>query len=154
MSVVRFTSRPGNKWAINFSYDPKLVEAIKSFPSYQRSWDPATKTWTLDEAGAKQFAIDLRAKGHTVEGYTPTGPGSARQRASTPPPLPPPRQVIVKQNWAEALFERIPPELHTSVYRALSNVLHADKGGDDALQSELNGARRAAKERDNHKAAG
>ena len=147
MSTVRFEKR-GSKYAVNFSYDPKLVEWIKSFPSWARGYDPPTKTWTLEPEYARRFAADMKANGHTVIGLD----GGQQQQRRQPPP-PPPRQIVQKQNWADALFERIPPEMHTSVYRALSRVLHADAGGDDALQSELNGARSKAQTNRNGQAA-
>lgn len=45
-------------------------------------------------------------------------------------------------NWAEALFEAVPIDLHDSVFKALTRYLHPDVSGvDHTLQQELNAAR-------------
>lgn len=139
MSTIRFRAA-GSKFALNFAYDPKLVELTKSIPSWARGWDAGTKTWTIDAQYAHALAADFRALGHTVAGLE-AQQERARRAPPPPPPLPP---VRVEVNWAVALFERVPPELHTSVYRQLSKALHADIGGDDAIMAELNAAREAA----------
>ena len=39
-----------------------------------------------------------------------------------------------------ARLRRVGPSCHSSVYRALSKVLHSDIGGDDRIQQDLNDA--------------
>lgn len=48
MSTVRFQHH-GNQFAIRFNYNADIVDLLKtSIPSFARTYDPHTKTWTAE----------------------------------------------------------------------------------------------------------
>lgn len=136
MTAVHF-KKIGSRYQVRFSYDPKLVDHIKaSIPSWARTYDPATKTWTiLERSYAMKFALDCKSGGlNTVSGLDEDE--EKRRKAPPPPPV-----ALPQRNWADELMGRCTPELRTSLYRALAKVLHTDVGGDGSLMAELNDAR-------------
>jgi hypothetical protein len=140
MTAVRFTPRYGGlATAVNFAYDPTVVAAVKSVPSFYRSYDPATKTWTIDGGWAATLAAELRALGHTVVGRTggdDSGPSSTSSAYGD------------DDSWARDLLRRVGADRVDAVYRALTRVLHPDAPtGDTQLQRELNRARDAVRHR-------
>ncbi|MFQ6331596.1 hypothetical protein ACLMAL_36500 (plasmid) [Nocardia sp. CWNU-33] len=51
-------------------------------------------------------------------------------------------QSSASGNWADILFDALPPDLRDSVFKALTRCLHPDvSGADHTLQQELNAAR-------------
>ena len=96
-------------------------------PGHARSWRPHTKTWLVDPFWAPILADTLRVLGHSVTGL------DGRRRDDR-------ARDCGDADWARALFRRVGPGRHASVYRALSKVLHSDIGGDDRIQQELNDA--------------
>jgi hypothetical protein len=135
MTTVRFM-KTGREFRCSFSYDPRLVELCKSVPSWARSYEPATKTWTFDPQFAHMLAADFQSLGHTVIGLEDT-----QERARRAPPPPPPPALPPADSWAVLLLARAAEaDLETSVYRALSKVLHTDVGGDATMMTELNAA--------------
>src|SRR5262245_49429136 len=136
MTQVHF-KKIGSRYQVRFSYDPQLVDHIKaSVPSWARSYDPASKTWTITDRGyALKFGKDCASGNvHQVVGLE-----EDEEKTRKAPPLPPPKAP--QRNWADELLSRCSPEQRTSLYRALAKVLHADVGGDHALMQELNEAR-------------
>jgi hypothetical protein len=136
MTAVHF-KKVGSRWQVRFPYDPRLVEHIKqTVPSWARSYDPATKIWTItDRSYAMTLGRDFKSGGfHTVVGLD-----EEEEKTRKAPPPPPP--ALPTRNWADELLGRCSPTLQTAVYRQLSKALHADVGGDGQLQQELNDAR-------------
>lgn len=128
MSTVLF-ERHGASYTVRFRYDPAVVELLKAaVPGYARSWDPATKNWTVDAGHAERLASALRATGHQVIGLDPEPPPRTSTTGDT-------------AHWARTLFRRVGPTRHEPVFRALSRIFHPDVGGDTALMQELNDAR-------------
>jgi hypothetical protein len=130
MSTVLF-QRHGTTYTIRFRYDASVIEVLKAaVPSHARSWNPATKEWTVDASHAERLASALRRTGHTVIGLDP----DPRPHTTTGTDL---------SQWARILFRRVGPARREPVFRALTRVLHPDNAatGDTALQRELNSAR-------------
>lgn len=121
----------GAGYTVRFTYNPTLVELIKSMvPHYSRSWDPAAKQWTIDAIYAPALAAAMRRFGHTVIGI------ETRDRARD-------RQHDHRDDWARILFARVGHHRIDPVFRALTKILHPDNPatGDTALQRELIAAR-------------
>ena len=125
MTAVHFEPR-GFEYSIRFRYDPAIVELIKlDVPNYARSWDPATKTWTVEAVFARPLAATLRRLGYTIIGIDD----------------PPQRQHTTDSaGWARAVFQRVGPNRAPLAYKLLSRLCHPDHGGDHHLQVELNRA--------------
>ncbi|HTX96848.1 MAG TPA: hypothetical protein VME67_19525 [Mycobacterium sp.] len=134
MSTVLF-DRHGATYTVRFRYDPALIELVKAaVPSHARSWNPATKEWTVSAGYAERLAKALRATGHQVIGLEPS------------PADPPPRAGAFTSDmsqWARILFRRVGPTRRDPIFRALTKVVHPDNPatGDTAIQRELNAAR-------------
>ncbi len=126
MTAVHFEPR-GFDYTIRFRYDLAIVELIKlDVPGYARSWDPVTKTWTVEAVYARPLAMALRRLSYTVHGL------------DDPPPQ---RQHTADQaGWAKAVFQRVGPNRAPLAYKLLSRLCHPDHGGDHQLQVELNRA--------------
>lgn len=126
---------------VSFRYNEQVVDLIKLIPAHSRSYDPATKVWTiLDQAEAKIFIREASALGFEVvdsrkasKAKANAGSGS-KARASTPKPP--------AADWAAAMFQQIPDDaLRQKVYRALAKVLHPDTGGNAELFRQLTDAK-------------
>jgi hypothetical protein len=132
MSTILFT-RHGTTFTVQFRYDAAVIELLKAaVPGHARSWNPATKEWTVRATHAEQLAKALRATGHQVIGIGP------------PRTDPPPRAggpILDTAQWARILFRRVGPNRREPVFRALTRILHPDVGGDHRLMQELNVAR-------------
>lgn len=138
--TVMFRRASKDRMAINFAYEPRLVELCKSVPSYARSYDPPTKTWTVDTPFAMQLAKDFKALGCKIAGLE-----EAQERARKAPPPPPPRAI--EKSWAMALLEKAGDD-REMLFRRFAKVLHSDVGGLDWAMQDLNVARKALNERD------
>ena len=124
MTAVMFDRR-GETYAVRFSYDPTLVDLLKStVPSYARRWSPPRREWFVEAIYARELADTLHGLGHTVVGIESVAP----------------RDTFDVSCWAKLLFKRVGPNRSTAVYRVLSKCLHPDVGGDTELQRELNDA--------------
>jgi hypothetical protein len=130
VTAVIFTPGPDGGWhTVRFAYDPGVVAVIKqTVPGYARSWKPQSHTWRVDPSWVPVLADMLRVLGHSVTGLDGRRHDDrARDRGDA--------------DWARALFRRVGPQRHATVYRALSRILHPDTDtGDTALQRELNAA--------------
>jgi hypothetical protein len=118
MTTVRFTARGSRHYTVNFPYDAAVVAMIKTVPSHARTYEPDTKTWTVQADYAQVLDNDLRGIGCTVIGIEQTN------------------------DWAKTLLNAVGPDRADAVVRALSKVLHPDNpNGDAELQRQLNTAR-------------
>lgn len=127
MTAVRFQF-DGDTYTVHFRYDPRLVDLVKTVPSYARSWDATTKQWRVAAGYAEPLALAMRERGYIVTG------------------LEPPRRVhdqAVDPSWAQILFQRVGHDRVDPVFRALTKVLHPDNPdtGDADMQRELIAAR-------------
>ncbi|MBZ4580995.1 hypothetical protein GBP75_23215 [Mycobacterium avium subsp. hominissuis] len=107
-----------------FRYDPDIVEAIKTLPSWDREYDPSRKQWTIENAdAASELASTLADIGCNVTGLTPAAP-------------------VGEIQWAVELFKAVGPQRADAVARALTKVLHPDTPtGSTRLQQQLNDAK-------------
>jgi hypothetical protein len=140
--------RKGTRYNVRFQYHARLVELIKTIPSWARTYDPPTKTWTVDRQFAESLAADYRRVGCKIVGLEAE---EERKRKAPPPPPPPPPAIAppLASSWAAAMLARadeLDPDLGKSLFRALAKVLHSDVGGDHVMMSELNIARKARNE--------
>lgn len=111
---------------LQFSYDPDVINMIKTFvPSWNRSYDPERRRWSIGDEFGENLAKVLQDAGHKVVG-APEAPKSTESA-----------------NWAEVLFRRVGVDRQDAIFRALTKVLHPDNPltGDTVLQRELNSAR-------------
>ena len=126
MTTVLFSSRRDGRYRVEFHYSAVVVELLKAMvPAHARSWNAATREWTVNLDWVEPLAAALRACGHTVVGFDETAP--AAQCGS----------------WARHLYRAVGPHRLPAVHRALSKVLHPDNTdtGSHELQRELNDAR-------------
>lgn len=135
MSTVTITNARGlfgeTELRVRFSYDPKLVEFIKTIPSYDRSYDPSSKTWTVDTGRLDELARGFVELGATVLVDGKTWRGRDRDSSSS----------TEGSNPFASLFAALPDHLHEPTYKALLRVVHPDIGGDTVLTQQLNAAR-------------
>jgi len=114
---------------IHFRYAPAVVAFIKdTVPPRYRSYDPASKTWTVPNDFADPILARLRrAFGfHQVQLIDHSDTATAAG------------QPIAE--WASQLFTALPTHLREPVYRALVKILHPDIGGDGRMAQQLNDA--------------
>jgi hypothetical protein len=104
----------GGLLTVRSPYEAKDI--IKGFPGAR--WDGVRKCWIMSDALKPALVAALKADGFTVVG--------AGVRDSTP------------VRWADAMFSALPARLAPGAYRALSRVLHPDRGGDSRLMQQLN----------------
>lgn len=120
MTAVTFT-RHGHLYTVRFNYSPDVVAIIKhTVPHHARTWQPRTKTWTVDAGWAPELAAAFRRAKITVVGLD-------TQPAASP-------------GWARAVFDRVGATRRAAAYRLLSRLCHPDHGGTHDLQLELNQA--------------
>jgi hypothetical protein len=124
MTTAAFRRR-SDYYTVRFSYDPDLIELLKTtVPRWVRSWDPTTKEWTVAAEFGRTPEWVIAHAGHRTVG------------------LDEPRAAVDRAGWAEALLDAVGPTRHEPVFRALTKVLHPDTPiGVGRLQQELNDAR-------------
>lgn len=123
MTLVRFQDAPGDRqtW-VAFKYAPDVVALIKKLP--ERSFDPATKTWTVPKRLVPALKEAVAELGHEVEGVTPR-------------PKPPPGSTVeffdedaaAAEATAKALIASIKPRMQGAVFRAMGKQLYPDLYG-------------------------
>lgn len=130
---------PFGGWDIKFAYDPDVVTHVKAVKPEQRSYDPASKVWTvIDYIATWSLARRLEAHGHTVISDV----DDLCTHRQAPPPPPAPERPAAIAPWAEALLDAVGSERHDAVFKALARVLHPDTTtGDPLLMRDLNAAR-------------
>ncbi len=120
----------GSVAIITFPYSAYVVDALKRVvPSPLRTYDPATRTWTVAAryVGDIYHILDQAFGGVDVEGSR-AGRSDHRQRAGGDP-----YQVL-------HLLPSAPDEVVTVVYRTLARLTHPDVGGDHDAMLALNQA--------------
>jgi hypothetical protein len=120
----------GSAADLRFPFDAFVVAEIKrAVPSPLRTYDPATRTWTVAAryVGDIYHLLDQAFGGVDIEGSR-TGTSDHRQRAGGDP-----YRVL-------HLLPSAPDEVVTVVYRTLARLTHPDVGGDHDAMLALNQA--------------
>ena len=113
----------GLTYRVSFTYDPDVVELIKSLPQRTRRWDKQAGVWRVKASHIDRLTELLQANGCRVIG------GRRRSAAAV-------------TQWADALYAAVGPQRADQVHRALTKVLHPDAAtGDNQLMQQLNVAR-------------
>lgn len=128
---------------VQSGYSPRIVQLIKQLDYYDREWVPGPKLWKVKSPLAADLLYSwLKREGFQVTVHDPDEIiwRKAKKPASAP-------QTAVP-DWAEAMFQALPPELHSAAYSALLKVLHPDRAGDAGTEAmkTLNAARDKVKE--------
>lgn len=113
-----------------FPFDRWLVDSLKAeIPAYARTYDPATKQWTVDGpyiATARRL-IEFAYPDVDIQDESP--------RFEAPKRSTPRTSYTVLH-----LLPSAPPELVESAYKTLARLHHPDRGGDTEKMQELNAA--------------
>jgi hypothetical protein len=122
LPVILFTtSTEDDEYTIvEFRYDPRAVEIMKSVPVHR--WSRLDKQWTTETTW-----VELLCKRFTDAGYLCAVDGELW--------TPPDPKAFAEP--LQALFDALPARLRTPAFRALSKVLHPDTGGDDQWMKQL-----------------
>jgi hypothetical protein len=123
---------------LTFPYSARLVDDLKQAIPYRfRTYDPRSKTWTIEPA-----YVDLAIA--TLLEHYPDAEVPRRARTHCP----------AGSWWADndhfrilPLRETAPVELIESAYRVLARLNHPDAGGTDEATRAINGAYAALRER-------
>jgi hypothetical protein len=127
MAIVSF-ERNGNQHTLSFAFDAEVVELIKMIPHTARSFDSATKQWTVKHGHVNGLVANLKKMGHTVIGLDDAKDDTKRDPKPDADPF-------------LALLEHVGTTRAAATYKALSKVLHPDTAtGDNRLQQQLNDA--------------
>jgi hypothetical protein len=120
------------------------IETLKSFiPVPQRSYDPTTKQWTVDESATDRVhrwlnyaTANLRAQVEWLDA------GDYEESEAGWPPPPPRRPRPSTDDAFKALFLQpsAPPELVRAAFKCLATLYHPDKGGDEEKMKAINAA--------------
>jgi hypothetical protein len=111
---------------VNFPYDPDCVRIVKEVPSYCRSYDGATKTWTVDKEYEPGLIQEFLSAGHQIAGAVePAGapPPSADDFFGTGADAQAAEWVRAK---AVEILADIPTELRGKVFREIAKALYPD----------------------------
>lgn len=116
---------------VSFSYDPFLVEVVKSLPRGTRLWDAGRRIWVVDVD-----YVDMLVDAFTDEGCQVRVSRYGAGSAGTGRPSDPSGSARTTEPF-DALFASLPPDLARRAYRALVKVCHPDTGGDTAVCQRL-----------------
>ncbi len=117
---------------LTFPFNRGLVEALKrEVPAYARSYEPATKAWTVNQPYIATAGALVEATFADVEVIDFRG-----ARSSAPPPRTTPRT----EYHVLHLQPSAPPELVEAAYRTLTKLYHPDRGGDTETMAAINAA--------------
>ena len=118
MSVPHVTAYPDGSLVFTVPYHRDWVEGVKAaVPAAFRSWDPASKTWTI----RPPYGVDVLGLTRTLFGRVDAA-GSARRDAPGP-------EVIRRADphfAALHLLPTAPPAVVDAAYKALSRAAHPD----------------------------
>ncbi len=120
----------GSAADVTFPFDAFVVAEIKrAVPSPLRTYDPATRTWTVAAryVGDIYHLLDRVFGGVDIEGSR-AGTSDHRRHASDDP------WVILH------LRPTAPPELVSAAHKVLARLHHPDAGGSTAVMQRINGA--------------
>jgi hypothetical protein len=117
---------------LTFPFSRPLVDALKAdIPSSLRTYDPASKTWTI-AAGCADYAVAL------LLAYYPNAEIPVQWKR-TPPTVTAPR-AGAEHFQTLHLLPTAPVELIEASYRVLAHLHHPDVGGDLRSMQDLNAA--------------
>lgn len=131
MTDVRFVPIPDTETVrVSFRYDPEVVSLVKQVSPGLRSYDGATKSWTVNESVAEQLVDSIVAAGHSVSGAeapiaiaAPTtvagffGTEAADDKTGD--------RAYVKAK-AQEFLATIPEHLRHRVFRAMAREMYPD----------------------------
>lgn len=124
MTTVRFVDQPNTDMvAINFPYDPDLVELIKQLSPGVRSYDRDTKTWMVLDEHAVRLADVMGKAGHVILHGDEAPP---KPRVPREPGLFPPTDGYPAAEVAETFIASIPGNQVGAVFRAMAKLLYPD----------------------------
>lgn len=112
-------------YVLTMPFLPEVISLLKLIPASERSYNPETKQWYLQE---KHYATVLHiVQGTGVRVITRTR-AEVEAKAQTPPPPMPRQQTASSYDDAVIAFARaLPPTFWRSVYRNAVATLHPDK---------------------------
>jgi len=119
MTLVRIQddSTTGQAY-VNCRYDSGVIAIIKSLSV--RSYDPASKTWTISLLDADNLRCDLERDGHTVETVVPR---MKKPDAFFAPANP---DDFDAAGAARDILAKIEPKFQGRVFRAMARQLYPD----------------------------
>jgi len=131
VTAPRIARRWDGAAVLTFPYAAELVDALKAtVPGYARTYDPATRAWTVTAAYASVAARLMHQTFADVETVDAQGgPTADRGRPTGGDPY----QVL-------HLLPSAPDEVVTVVYRTLARLNHPDCGGEHDAMLALNQA--------------
>lgn len=111
-----------NATVLQFPYDAELVDALKcEIPAYSRTFDPATKAWTVKAPHTDRAIRLLREFFPGAEVATASG-----QRRHTPPPRRPEPMAAPRHFTILHVTPDAPPEVVNAAFKALVKLCHPD----------------------------
>lgn len=112
-----------------FPFDRWLVESLKAeIPPYARSYDPARKTWTVEQPY-------IRTARRLLTTVWPDAEIEEEPRFRSPSERTPRAEYHILH-----LQPTAPPELVEAAYKCLSRLYHPDAGGDTEKMMQINEA--------------
>lgn len=133
MTTFPTATRHADRIELAFPFERALVDGLKSFPALARSYNPATRVWTV------RAPHDERALALLFRHFPGAAVFGERGRHSAPPPTPPgPRPP--RPHDTLYVLPSAPREVIDAAYRALVKKHHPDRlpaperaGGNAAL---------------------
>lgn len=117
--LAQATTQRDGTVRLRFPFNRDLVTEIKAtLMSHQRTYDPATKEWTVSPGGA-DVAIGILRRYY--------GADLVVEHAVPSPP------ITRDSDWSYAslhLLPSAPPQLVRAAYKTLATLVHPDKTGD------------------------
>jgi hypothetical protein len=129
MTAPTMLITPYGRAVLAFPFDRWLVDALKEIPAYARSYDPATKQWTVE---SPYIAVARRL----LTTVFPDADITDESPRFTPPASGTPRTAYHVLH----LRETAPRELVEGAYKILARLHHPDAGGDHETMQALNEA--------------
>jgi hypothetical protein len=130
MSRPRIVITAYGEAILTFPFNRGLVEALKrEVPAYARSYEPATKAWTVNQPYIATAGALVEATFADVE-VIDHSPSFSRPA----PPTPRTEYHVLH------LQPTAPPELVEAAYRTLTKLYHPDRGGDTETMAAINAA--------------
>lgn len=121
MTTFPTATRHADRIELAFPFERALIDGLKAFPAHARSYNPATRVWTV-RAPHDERALALLFRffpGATVFGE--------RVRHSAPPPSTPAGPRPPSPHDALHLLPSAPREVIDASYRALVKKYHPDR---------------------------
>lgn len=137
MTVILADRDDLGRAAISFTYDPTVVDLIKStVPGSHRKWEAATKTWWISNISYALYFVEAAKRcGHVVVGedlLRPTKKATPQQAITLATP----------DDVFDRLLHMVGAEREDKIFAALVRILHPDTGtGSLELMQSLNRVR-------------